>query len=127
MVYLAEEDIPARRNGMSISVTGVTPQWTIGDRLRKARELIGIDRAEFAEQIGISRNTVTNYEHDKVKPRVVVLRAWAMRCGVAEQWIRSGQPPFGPSPGQDVNFGWSTHRRVGHTAVTTIGRSRYAA
>ena len=44
---------------MSISVTGVTPQWTVGDRLRKAREMIGLDRAELAEQIGISRNTVT--------------------------------------------------------------------
>ena len=118
---------------MSIQVTGVTPRWTVGDRLRKAREMIGLDRAEFAEQIGISRNTVTNYEHDKVEQRVIVLRAWAMRCGVAEQWVRSGQLPFGPPPdpessaNSNVSFGWSTHRRVGHTAVTTIGRSRYAA
>lgn len=60
---------------MTTSVAGIVPEWTTGDRLRKARELTGLERSEFARELGISRNTVTNYEHGKVEPRVVVLRS----------------------------------------------------
>lgn len=83
---------------MTVSVAGVIPQWTVGDRLRKARELTGLERGDFAGEIGISRNTVTNYEHDKVEHRVVVLRSWALRCGVSQHWLETGEgEPSGPS------------------------------
>lgn len=43
---------------------GVRPVFTIGDRLRKARTQMGdaMDVARFAQLIGTSKNTVTNYE-----------------------------------------------------------------
>jgi transcriptional regulator with XRE-family HTH domain len=84
---------------MTVSpAVGIVPEWTIGDRLRKARELTGLEKAEFAAQLDVSRNTITNYEQGKVKPRTVVLRAWAMRCGVSLEWLRDGTAPTGNLP-----------------------------
>ena len=38
------------------------PEWTRGDRLRKARSLTGLTSREFAEEIGVSQKTVTDAE-----------------------------------------------------------------
>lgn len=43
-------------------------RWTIGDRLRAARESMDLDKNEFARVSGISRNTIARYEADEVKP-----------------------------------------------------------
>lgn len=38
----------------------VTPQWTMADRMRKARTETGMSQQQIADAIGISRKTVTN-------------------------------------------------------------------
>lgn len=72
---------------------GSIPTWTVGDRLRKARQHAGLEQAEFADEIGISRGTVLNYENDRVKPRTIVLRAWSLRTGVPLHWLLDGERP----------------------------------
>lgn len=72
---------------------GVIPQFTVGDRLRKARELTGMDRNEFADRIGVSRNTIGNYESERVAPRRIVLNAWALATGVPLAWLQTGETP----------------------------------
>ena len=47
---------------MNTETTGQVPEWSIEDRLRKARDLTGLDQDEFAELIGVSRGTVSSYE-----------------------------------------------------------------
>jgi transcriptional regulator with XRE-family HTH domain len=71
-------------------VNGI-PTWTLADRLRKARELTGLDQGAFAELAGISRTTVTNYEHGKRAPRRLYLRAWAEAAHVDVAWLSTGQ------------------------------------
>ena len=44
-----------------------TPTWTTGDRLRKARESVDLSVAEMAELLDVTRNTVTNYEHNRTR------------------------------------------------------------
>lgn len=67
------------------------PEWTTGDRLRKARELTGLDQSDFAERIGVARNTVHAYEHGATRrPRRIVLMAWADATGVDYEWLRTG-------------------------------------
>ena len=65
------------------------PAWTLGDRLRKAREFAGLEQGELAEQIGISRGTVSNYElgHGQRPPKRLVVRAWAEATGVPLDWF----------------------------------------
>jgi transcriptional regulator with XRE-family HTH domain len=56
-------------------------EWTLGDRLRKARELAGYDAKAFAERIGVSRDTIRSYEADRYLPKRPVLLAWALATG----------------------------------------------
>lgn len=71
----------------------VIPTFTLGDRLRKARQTTGLEQAEFADAVGIARTTVINYENDRVRPRTIVLRAWALRTGVPVHWLVNGESP----------------------------------
>ena len=71
-----------------------TPRWTLGDRLRKAREFAGLEQGELAARIGISRGTVSNYELGRGQrpPKLIVLRAWAHECGVPFDWLTEDSP-----------------------------------
>jgi transcriptional regulator with XRE-family HTH domain len=70
-----------------MSIPGLEPRWTLGDRLRKAREIAGLTQTEMAEQIGIARNSVGRYESGDYEPSRPVLIAWAFRTGVSLSWI----------------------------------------
>jgi len=72
------------------------PEFTIGDRLRKARLSMGehMDIRAFAELLGTSRNTITNYELEHTPPermKLMVLRQWALATGVDPGWLRTGR------------------------------------
>jgi transcriptional regulator with XRE-family HTH domain len=68
----------------------LVPQWTVGDRLRKARELTGMTQQQWADEIGVSRGTVANYEAERQAPKRPVLLAWSMAAGVELAWLRDG-------------------------------------
>lgn len=72
---------------------GIVPDFDLGDRLRKARELLGMTRDAFADHTGISRGTVGNYELGKTKPNRLYLRTWARETGVSLQWLETGNAP----------------------------------
>lgn len=76
----------------------VVPTWTLGDRLRKAREFRGWKQSDMADYLETSVNTVTGYEKDRVKPKRVVINAWADACGVRRHWLHTGQTEEGFSP-----------------------------
>jgi transcriptional regulator with XRE-family HTH domain len=79
-------------------IGNVVPAWTVGDRLRKARETSGLEQGPFAEKIGVSRGTVSNYERGTTSNyKLIVLRAWALATGVALEWIETGVHPSGPT------------------------------
>lgn len=84
-------------------VAGVIPQWTLGDRLRKAREHAGLkSQADLATELGISRGSVANYEQGKSRPIRPILIAWALRTGVPLSWLTEGNGGSGPtSPAPD--------------------------
>ena len=71
---------------------GTVPEWTLGDRLRKAREHVGLQAIELAAELGISRHSITNYELGRTSPRLPVLQAWSLRTGVSLQWLTEGDP-----------------------------------
>jgi DNA-binding XRE family transcriptional regulator len=71
----------------------VIPQWTLGDRLRKARESAGLGQAELADKIGIARTSIVTYENDRQTPRQPVLLSWALCCCVDLTWLVAGDTP----------------------------------
>lgn len=74
------------------------PQWTLGDRLRKARATTGLNTRDFADRIGVSQPTVTNAENDKSKVRRITLNAWSLATGVPVEWLETGKAPVQPEP-----------------------------
>ena len=72
---------------------GQIPQWTMADRLRKARDHARLSQLELAEAIGVSRNSVSSYETGAVQPRRIVLNAWSLTTGVPLGWIVNGEMP----------------------------------
>ncbi len=70
----------------------IVPTFTQGDRLRKARELTGLNRADFAAALGVSRQTIANAEHDTHAVRAITLNAWTRVTNVDPHWLTTGHP-----------------------------------
>ena len=77
---------------------GTIPSFTVADRLRKAREVTGLDQAEFADRAGLSRTGVSKAERGESTPRRSTIKLWALASGVPLHWIETGEAP---SPGGD--------------------------
>lgn len=63
---------------------------TVGSRLRKERERLGLIQTELAEKIGISRTSQQNYENDRRKPDTDYLSRVA-DLGVDVQYVITGE------------------------------------
>ena len=117
--------------------TGVVPEWTIGDRLRKARNLTGLTVEDFARRTLISAKTINNYEADRVEQQPLRLEKWASVTGVSLHWLRTGEgssvptPPTGggePTPEQsDAVAKLAASKRSATRGATTGRYSRLAA
>jgi transcriptional regulator with XRE-family HTH domain len=91
---------------MTTQLSERIPEWTQGDRLRKAREMLGMGQREFADHIGVSHQTITNAEKGHRAVRKITLNAWALATGVPASWLETGETPSpeppdgpdGPSP-----------------------------
>lgn len=81
---------------------GSVPAWTLADRIRKAREAVDMAQGELAEVTGISRQTLSNYEHGRTRASRANLNLIAMATGVDRTWLAVGDnltPPDQASPG----------------------------
>lgn len=102
---------------MSAAPPPAVPEWTLADRLRKARELAGYSQAELATATGISRQSINRYETGRSVPDRPKLLAWATACHVEYEWL-TGADPGAPSPSID--------RDRLRTAYSLLGRRRTA-
>ncbi|MFN3708793.1 helix-turn-helix domain-containing protein [Microcella sp.] len=75
-----------------MTIQTIRPTFTKGDRLRKARELTGLDQKAFAETMGLHRDSVRKYETTG-QIKKYVLKAWAEETGVDEDWLEHGDEP----------------------------------
>jgi transcriptional regulator with XRE-family HTH domain len=66
---------------------GKVPPILVHHRLRIAREFAGLEQEQLAELIGVSRNTISNAENGRRKPRRITLNAWALATGVPVSWF----------------------------------------
>jgi transcriptional regulator with XRE-family HTH domain len=74
-------------------VYDVIPQFDVSDRLRKAREITGLDQTEFAAEVGLGRATISRYERGEVTPSKSALLLYQMRTGVPKEWLATGCTP----------------------------------
>jgi transcriptional regulator with XRE-family HTH domain len=67
------------------------PDWTIGDRLAKARRYADLTVIEMAERLDVHRNSVGAWESDRHRPRRRDVLAWSHITGVPVDWILEGR------------------------------------
>jgi transcriptional regulator with XRE-family HTH domain len=73
--------------------------WTLGDRLRKARQHANVSTEEMAADVGRTVHTISNYERDFTRAPLLVIRQYALRTGVPLTWLEYGTtstPPTAP-------------------------------
>jgi transcriptional regulator with XRE-family HTH domain len=59
--------------------------WSPGDVLAKLRHISGVSSQEMADILGVSRNTIGNYEHDRTSPNKATILIWAQTTGA--DWL----------------------------------------
>ncbi len=63
-------------------------QWkNIGDRIKEARNKLGLTQAQLAKQVGVSSQTVWSWEAGRVKPTHEHLEELAFGLEVSTAWI----------------------------------------
>jgi DNA-binding XRE family transcriptional regulator len=67
----------------------LVPVWTIGDRLRKSREMAGYTTEEMAELLGCGRRSLVRWENGAI-PKRMVITAWAHHTRVPLEWFEEG-------------------------------------
>lgn len=77
---------------MVVPGAGRIPEFSMGDRMRLARETSGIDQQTMADEIGVSRRSVVRYENGGAVPKSALL-LWSMRTGVPGAWLETGKAP----------------------------------
>lgn len=60
---------------------------TIGENIRKYRERIGINQSELASRIGKTRSVISQYESDKIKPRMGTVEDLSAALGVRKSQL----------------------------------------
>lgn len=62
---------------------------TLGDRIRVARESVGLDQAGLAERVGVEPPTVSRWESNEMRPRPKKLLQIAEVCKKSVEWLQS--------------------------------------
>jgi len=68
---------------------------TLGDRIRQARERVGLSQIELARRIGLSKNAMNSIETGDADPRASRIVAIAQELGVSTDTLLLGTPATG--------------------------------
>lgn len=63
----------------------------MNERIKKLRKTLDLTQQEFADKIGMKRNTVANYETDRNEPSNSVITLICKTFNVSEAWLRTGE------------------------------------
>lgn len=63
----------------------------MNERIKKLRKHLDLTQQEFADRIGVKRNTIANYEIGRNVPIDSVLSLIVREFHVSEAWLRSGK------------------------------------
>lgn len=77
--------------------------WSIGERIRKAREDIGWLQKDLADELHVDRSTIAGWENNIHPPSFLATRAIAELTGKPQWWLQGHdeRPPEGITRLQD--------------------------
>lgn len=62
----------------------------MNERIKKLRKALGLTQQEFANKIGIKRNSLANYETGRNIPLDAILLSICREFNASEDWLRNG-------------------------------------
>lgn len=63
----------------------------IGSRVKEMRKALGLTQYELADQLGVSRTNIANYEVGRVSPSDASIKLICREFNVREKWLRNGE------------------------------------
>lgn len=63
----------------------------MNERLKKLRKALDLTQQEFADRIGVKRNTIATYEIGRNTPLDAVIASICREFNVSEEWLRTGK------------------------------------
>ena len=78
--------------------TRLVPEFGVGDRLRKARELKGLSQGGFGALVGLSHKVIGNMERGTTPIDGLQIYGWAEICDIDPLWIKTGEGSPRPDP-----------------------------
>lgn len=76
----------------------------MNERIKKLRKTLDLTQQEFADRIGVKRNTIANYEIGRNEPIDSVLALIVREFNVNEKWLRTGEGEmFIPAPASEFD------------------------
>ena len=72
-------------------------EWSLGDRLVKARKAAKLEQGDIAKKAGVSRAMVSLWERDQHEPRVSHLKAIAEATEVPITWFLDAEKTNSPN------------------------------
>ena len=73
----------------------------MNNRLKKLRKHLNLTQQDFADKIGVKRNTITNYEVGLRFPSNSVISLICKEFNVNEEWLRTGNGEMFNATGDD--------------------------
>lgn len=66
----------------------------MNERIKELRKALRLTQQEFADRVGIKRNSLANYETGRNTPLDVIVSSICREFNVNEQWLRNGDGPM---------------------------------
>jgi transcriptional regulator with XRE-family HTH domain len=86
---------------------GTVPEWTLADRLAKARKSAELTQIQLSGVTGLARSTIIKYEAGQ-RPTRAHLLVWALATGVPYGWLATGEVDLrSPEGGGDLRDQYS--------------------
>lgn len=63
----------------------------LNKRIKELRKALGLTQQEFADKIGVKRNSMANYETGRNTPIDAIVVSICRIFNVSEEWLRTGQ------------------------------------
>lgn len=63
----------------------------LNERIKELRKALNLTQQDFAEKIGVKRNTIAQYEIGRNLPIDAVITSICREFNVSEEWLRTGE------------------------------------
>ncbi len=98
--------------------------WQAGERIRLFRKTVaGQTQAEFAENIGVTRQTMNAYERDRQRPNMRMIQAICTQYDLSLRWLLTGEGEMRHSRRPDYMGVTEDHTPEQHALIEFINEN----